>query len=90
MTIRCLTIVAVNANVNRHVYADQLVNAPITSARTLELTGDDNALDQQAGIVYLPVLHEGNTQSSDKEPCLSVCKIKRSFCRINELAIVRK
>lgn len=66
----------VNAIVSRHIYADQLVNAPITSARTLELKGDDSALDQQAGIVYLPVPHEGNTQSSDEEVAAIVAAVK--------------
>lgn len=67
---------AVNAMVSRHVYADKLVTADVTRTRTLALKGEDSALDKEAGIVFLPVPHEGNTQSSDEEVDAIVAAVK--------------
>lgn len=67
---------AVNALVSRYVYAGQLVNAERTARRTLALKGDGCVLDQQAGIVYLPVMHEGNAQDSAEEVDVTIMAVK--------------
>lgn len=54
---------AVNAPISRHVYASRLETAPVTKSRTLVRKGDGTPLDLEAGIVYLPVTHQGNQQS---------------------------
>lgn len=58
---------AVNAPISKHVYANQLTTAPITESRTIVKNNDGTALDKSAGIVYLPVEHTGNQQSSEEE-----------------------
>ncbi|MGQ7847298.1 TM0106 family RecB-like putative nuclease [Granulosicoccus sp. 3-233] len=67
---------AVNALVSRYVYAGQLVNAELTARRTLGLKGDGCVLDQEAGIVYLPVMHEGNAQDSAEEVDVIIMAVK--------------
>lgn len=54
----------------------QLVNADSIRTRTLYLTGDESSQYQQVGIVYLPVPHQANTQSSDEEVAAIVAAIK--------------
>lgn len=63
---------AVNALVSRHVYAGQLETAAATRQRTLVTTGSNDALDCEAGVVYLPAHHEGNAQYSEEEVALVV------------------
>ena len=67
---------AVNALVSRYVYAGQLRNADRTAGRTLGLKGDGCVLDQEAGIVYLPVMHEGNAQDSSEEVDVIIMAVK--------------
>lgn len=67
---------AVNAMVSRYVYAGKLVNAELTARRTLGLKGDGCVLDQEAGIVYLPVTHEGNAQDSVEEVEVIIMAVK--------------
>ena len=68
---------AVNAPISRHVYADQLRTADVTSLRTLVPRGDNSPLDHKAGVVYLPVAHEGNQQASDEEVNAIVAAVGR-------------
>jgi len=58
---------AVNAPISRHVYADQLRTASVTSTRTLLASDNGSSLDREAGIVFVPVEHEGNQQESAEE-----------------------
>ncbi len=67
---------AVNALVSRYVYDGRLVNAERTARRILELKGDGCVLDQQAGVVFLPVTHEGNAQDSSEEVDVIIMAVK--------------
>jgi len=68
---------AVNAPISRHVYGGQLATAPLTAQRTLVTRGDEHVLDRDAGLVYLPVEHEGDQQSSQAEVGAIVEAVKR-------------
>ena len=57
----------VNKLISKHVYNSQLIAADVTLTRTLELVGDGNPLDKDAGIVFLPVDHEDRSQYSEEE-----------------------
>jgi len=76
----------VNAPVSRHVYADRLVAADTTAARTLAMTGEGGPLDREAGIAFLPVLHEGDQQSSAAE----VEAIVAAVAALTGRALIRK
>ncbi len=65
----------VNVPISRHVYAGQLTTASVTKMRTLTSRGDGTLLDLNAGVVYLPVTHEGNQQSSDEEVAAIVAAV---------------
>lgn len=67
---------AVNTLVSRHVYAGRLMTAGLTENRTLAPRGDGSPLDQSAGIVYLPVTHEGNVQDSEEEVSVIVSAVR--------------
>lgn len=66
---------AINELVSRHVYGGQLVNADMTANRILAPRGDGNPLDEAAGIIYLPVAHEGNAQDSEEEVSVIVSAV---------------
>ena len=76
----------VNAPVSRHVYADRLEAADTTAARTLATTGEGGPLDREAGIAFLPVLHEGDQQSSAAE----VEAIVAAVAALTGRALIRK
>ena len=63
----------VNRFISDHVYEGKLEAHPVNDQRIIVVPpGYSGPLDQQAGIVFAPVEHEGNTQASDEE----VAKIK--------------
>ena len=55
------------APLSRHVYANQLSTAESTKSRILVPGNDGSRLDCEAGVVFLPVEHEGNQQDSVEE-----------------------
>ena len=58
---------AADAPLSRHVYANQLSTAESTKSRILVPGNDGSRLDCEAGVVFLPVEHEGNQQDSVEE-----------------------
>jgi uncharacterized protein len=48
------------------VYEDRLTSNPDCAKQKLDVSGS-NYLDQEAGIKFIPVEHEGNTQAADEE-----------------------
>jgi uncharacterized protein len=63
----------VNQFISDHIYEGKLEAHPDNDHRVVDVPpGYTGPLDQQAGIVFVPVEHEGNTQASDEE----VAKIK--------------
>lgn len=49
------------------VYEGRLRSAPGTERRVIEVPADAEAIRQEAGILFVPVEHEGNSQASDEE-----------------------
>lgn len=59
---------AINRFISDHVYEGKLKSHPDNDRRLIEVpAGYEGPLDKEAGIVFLPVEHEGNTQASDEE-----------------------
>lgn len=62
---------AVNQFISDAVYEGKLTSHPDNDMQTIAVPDDySGPLNKQAGIVYLPVEHEGNTQASDEEVAL--------------------
>ena len=60
----------VNDFISKHVYAGKLSSDPNTELRYIKTPDDSNnssSVQKEAGIVLIPVKHEGNSQSSDEE-----------------------
>lgn len=79
---------AVNGFISRHIYENKLHAHPDNDRRRIKVPEHYiGPLDKDAGIVFVPVAHEGNTQASDEE----VARIKslagellgREFCDID-------
>ena len=59
---------SVNEFISKHVYEGKLASHPSTETRTINLpTNYAGDINKEAGIVFVPVEHEGNSQSSDEE-----------------------
>lgn len=66
------TTYRMHSNVNRfiseHIYEDKLESHPDNDQRIIEVpAGYDGPLNFDAGVTFVPVEHEGNTQASDEE-----------------------
>jgi len=58
----------VNRFISEHIYEAKLSAHPETEQRVLAVPQDYvGPLDKDAGIIYIPVEHEGNTQASEEE-----------------------
>lgn len=58
----------VNHFISEHIYEDKLESHPDNDQRIIEVPADYNGpLNLDAGVVFVPVAHEGNTQASDEE-----------------------
>jgi predicted RecB family nuclease len=66
----------VNAYVSEQVYESKLHSDPSTNLRTLKLEGALRYPLREAGIVYWPVEHQGNSQSSMEEVEVVVDAVK--------------
>ena len=59
---------AVNRFVSKQIYADKLKAHKDNNKRVIKVPDDYvGALDKEAGIIFVPIEHEGNTQASDEE-----------------------
>jgi predicted RecB family nuclease len=59
---------AVNQFISDNIYESKLKANPENDERVIEVpAGCKGPLDLEAGIVFIPVKHEGNTQASDEE-----------------------
>lgn len=59
---------AVNRFISEHIYEGKLDSHPDNDKRIVEVPlGYEGPLDQSAGVVFIPVHHEGNTQAADEE-----------------------
>lgn len=59
---------AVNQFISEAVYETKLESAPENDRQIITIpTGYEGVLDKEAGIIAVPVMHEGNTQASDEE-----------------------
>lgn len=58
----------VNAFISSNIYAGKLQSHPSTDHRVIDVPNNyQGKLDQNAGLQFIPVEHEGNTQASDEE-----------------------
>ena len=60
----------VNQFISEHIYEGKLASHPDNDQRIIEVPIDYNdkgPLNVEAGLVFVPVAHEGNTQASDEE-----------------------
>jgi len=58
----------VNRFISQHIYEGKLDSYPANDLRVVKVPdGYQGILDQEAGIIFVPVEHEGNTQASDEE-----------------------
>lgn len=58
----------VNRFISEHIYEDKLESHPDNDKRIIEVpVGYDGPLNFVAGVTFVPVEHEGNTQASDEE-----------------------
>lgn len=58
----------VNAFISDNIYAGKLDSHPDNDQRVIDVPDDYRGkLDQNAGLHFIPVAHEGNTQASDEE-----------------------
>ncbi|CAH0992154.1 hypothetical protein SIN8267_02270 [Sinobacterium norvegicum] len=58
----------VNRFISEHIYEDKLESHPDNDKRIIEVpAGYDGPLNFDAGVTFVPVEHEGNTQASDEE-----------------------
>lgn len=59
---------AVNQFVSKHIYEGKLDALPANDNRIIRVPdGYQGVLKKEAGIIFVPVLHEGNTQGADEE-----------------------
>lgn len=59
---------AVNRFISEAIYEGRLQAHPDNDRQTIEVPeGYCGAMDQEAGVIFIPVEHEGNTQASDEE-----------------------
>lgn len=59
---------AVNAFISEAVYESKLHSHPENDRQVVEVPdGYTGPLDKEAGVIFVPVNHEGNTQASDEE-----------------------
>lgn len=59
---------AVNRFISNAIYEGKLDSDPDNDKQVIDVpTGYQGPLDKEAGIVFIPVEHEGNTQASDEE-----------------------
>jgi uncharacterized protein len=59
---------AINHFVSQYIYEGQLESHLDNNKRIIEIPkGYEGSLNKEAGIIYSPIDHEGNTQSSDEE-----------------------
>lgn len=59
---------AVNDFISEHIYEGKLESHPANEKRIIEVPeGYQGKLNKEAGIIYVPVQHEGNIQASDEE-----------------------
>jgi len=64
---------AVNAFISEAVYESKLHSDPANDRQVVVVpTGYSGQLDKEAGIIFVPVVHEGNTQASDEEVAVIV------------------
>jgi predicted RecB family nuclease len=64
----------VNQFISEHVYEGKLESHPDNDKRIIKIPSDYNGpINMEAGVVFVPVVHEGNTQASDEE----VAEIKK-------------
>lgn len=58
----------VNHFISEHIYEGKLESFPENAKRIIEVPASyQGKLNKEAGIIYVPVHHEGNTQASDEE-----------------------
>lgn len=60
----------INRFISDHIYEGKLLAHPANDARTIDVghsSNDPGSLQQEAGIVFVPVNHTGNTQASTEE-----------------------
>lgn len=58
----------VNAFISEQIYEGKLHSAPVTEKRQLSIPENySGPLNKSAGIIYIPVDHDSNTQASDEE-----------------------
>jgi len=58
----------INEFISQHIYEGRLHSAPLTNGRTIEVPDEySGPLNIEAGIRFIPVLHQGNTQASQEE-----------------------
>jgi uncharacterized protein len=58
----------VNRFISEHIYEGKLESHPDNDKRIIDVPADyDGSLNLDAGVVFVPVAHEGNTQASDEE-----------------------
>lgn len=58
----------VNRFISEHIYEDKLESHPDNDQRIIVVPADyEGPLNLDAGVVFVPVAHEGNTQASDEE-----------------------
>ncbi|WP_440616929.1 DEAD/DEAH box helicase [Cysteiniphilum sp. 6C5] len=58
----------INRFISKHIYEGKLAANPDNDKRIIEVPIDySGPLNKEAGIIYIPVNHEGNTQASDEE-----------------------
>lgn len=59
---------SINRYISRLFYEGKLTAHPDNDKRTIKVPNDyQGPLDKEAGIVFIPVVHEGNTQASNEE-----------------------
>jgi len=61
----------VNRFISDHIYDGKLESHPSTDQRYISLPSadiaDSNCIDKEAGIIFVPMDHQGNSQASDEE-----------------------
>jgi uncharacterized protein len=74
------------------VYQDRLHSHPDTSERVLRLSNDQHQyVKKSAGLIYVPVEHDGNTQDSEEEADVIVAIIRElQQCSLANQALVRR
>jgi len=61
------------------VYENRLTAADCTSQRSIKLTGPKRRIQRAAGLLYVPVLHDGNVYESEEE-AIVICEIVEELC----------